>query len=253
MMFYLGFFLVLISVGVIAHIEPRIIGGFDADVMQYPFFAHVFWNDKGDIYRVCGGSLISTNHVVTAAHCISTNQDKEIVVALQLYNLDNTENAEFHNIQNITIHPEFNKSDNVWADIAILQLEKPTQINYIEIKQTKKEETASIIGYGENYTKTKIMKEIVLPIVSHRECHNYYFTYGIPITKDLICVQNGDFFSSPCKGDSGGPLLIRKKNIYISSVLFLLDQKFVEEYLDILYLQMLFYIDWINEVINFVL
>ena len=163
--------------------QSRIIGG--NDVTQFTFFTHIFWDNYSN--RMCGGSLISDKHVLTAGHCIPTDTSIQVFVALNYFQFT---------IENIYVHPEFNQTDKNWADLAILELSTPIpkSVESIQIKQTTRQELGTIIGYGSH---SITLKQIVLPIVSHRECYNYYFRHGIVITRDLVCVQNGDFYSTP--------------------------------------------------------
>ena len=46
--------------------EERIVGGFEAEPNQWPWQVALFIDDA----YFCGGSLISENYVVTAAHCV---------------------------------------------------------------------------------------------------------------------------------------------------------------------------------------
>ena len=52
------------------------IGGFDASIGRYPWMALLGYNPPyisgNEIYYVCGGSVINKHYVLTAAHCIDT-------------------------------------------------------------------------------------------------------------------------------------------------------------------------------------
>jgi trypsin len=47
-------------------VQPKIVGGHSASVSQYPWQAAVFVDDE----QICGGSLLTSRIVITAAHCV---------------------------------------------------------------------------------------------------------------------------------------------------------------------------------------
>lgn len=50
--------------------KPRIIGGDEVDNKIFPWSVHIYMYDEaGDKFQ-CGGSLISDQFVLTAAHCV---------------------------------------------------------------------------------------------------------------------------------------------------------------------------------------
>lgn len=49
--------------------QPRIVGGQNAKNNQFPYQISLRLNN----YHICGGSIISKNYVITAAHCVTTN------------------------------------------------------------------------------------------------------------------------------------------------------------------------------------
>jgi secreted trypsin-like serine protease len=79
---------------------------------------------------------------------------------------------------------------------------------YINLQEENVFTNGLIIGYGLPDEST--MKQLMLPLVDFEECYNYYFSSGI-LLLDQICVRNS-FMNSPCRGDSGGPLLISQNN-----------------------------------------
>jgi len=74
---------------------------------------------------VCGGSLIDSSHLLTAAHCVKQLRPEEIRVRLGEWDVNNDSefypNIEFE-VLSINIHPEF-YSGNLYNDVAIIKLD----------------------------------------------------------------------------------------------------------------------------------
>ena len=54
-------------------IAPRIVGGSEPKMGQYPWLALLGFSRKrlDKVHWACGGSLIGNQYVLTAAHCVS--------------------------------------------------------------------------------------------------------------------------------------------------------------------------------------
>merc|ERR1711872_963215 len=100
----------------------RIVGGEDA---YYGEFPHQIMLLRGgpDGSLMCGGSLISSDWVVTAAHCCDGQSASRLGVAVGAHNLY-TDDADQENIQvsRVVMHESYDDW-NVENDICLLQLE----------------------------------------------------------------------------------------------------------------------------------
>jgi len=105
----------------------RIAGGAPSDYGKHPWQASIrIKTDKVD-YHLCGATIISHYHVITAAHCIE--HPKELyVVRVGDHNLDVLEDEEEeYEITSIEIHTEFNVGPYLNNDIAIVTIGNNTR------------------------------------------------------------------------------------------------------------------------------
>ena len=100
---------------------PRIIGGSLAPINTYPWFAKTLYNDKS--WAGCGGSLVTPEYVLTAAHCIISNTVPAKVQIGAFCNQDNNcgQDSQIVRVAKIIKHPGYN-SVTVVNDFALLKL-----------------------------------------------------------------------------------------------------------------------------------
>lgn len=92
-----------------------IVGGQDATVQDHPYMAAVF--NFG--LPSCGGSIISTRSVLTAAHCIIINNP--ILVSVNVgSSLRNGDGGTRFRVLRVSLHPQYNAT-TIANDIAILR------------------------------------------------------------------------------------------------------------------------------------
>lgn len=104
-----------------------LVGGSTTDISEFPHMSAVGTRQGNKIIWSCGGSLISENFVVSAAHCSPGQANAQsLVVRVGDKNLqrddDGAKPQEFE-VRSIFVHPDY-VGGSKYNDIALLQLDK---------------------------------------------------------------------------------------------------------------------------------
>lgn len=106
--------------------EEGIVGGSKAEKGQYPWFARAIY--ERDV--LCGGTLVASDLVLTAGHCVQ--QD---LLAFEIGSLcpkkkgNCGQKKEYRKVKKVIVHPKFDYySYDGRYDFALIKLEKPSTI-----------------------------------------------------------------------------------------------------------------------------
>lgn len=88
-----------------SHLRNRIVNGQDARQNQFPYFASI--RDYVKLDHFCGGSIISDQHILTAAQCFSDSSSKPNNIVALVGALYRKEDGLLMNISKIVIHSGF--------------------------------------------------------------------------------------------------------------------------------------------------
>ncbi|MFH0521098.1 S1 family peptidase [Streptomyces sp. M41] len=190
--------------------STRIVGGTTTTTTAYPFMMQITDASQS---QFCGGTLVSANKVVTAAHCMVGETTSSVrVVGGRTYR--NGTNGTVSRVSDIWVHPDYTTATE-GDDVAVLTLStsmpyKPA--SYVDPSDTgvyATGATARIIGWGTTSSggsSSNRLRTATVPVVADSSCAS---SYGSDFVKsDMVCAGRTSGGVDTCQGDSGGPLLI---------------------------------------------
>ncbi|KAG3290532.1 plasminogen isoform X2 [Ictidomys tridecemlineatus] len=194
----------------------RVVGGCVANAHSWPWQISLRTRFGR---HFCGGSLISPEWVLTAAHCLEkSSRPSSYKVILGAHREVNLE----PHVQDIEVAKLFLEPTR--ADIALLKLSRPATItdkvipiclpspNYVVADRTE----CYITGWGETQgtSGAGFLKEAHLPVIENKVCNRYEYLNG-RVKPTELCAGHLDGGTDSCQGDSGGPLVCFEKDKYI--------------------------------------
>lgn len=207
----------------------KILGGRPANIGDWPWITAVLHARVADPFRAqfCGGTLISEQWVITAAHCVTgpdgairfTQGDLDVLIGRA--DLRGT-GGERVPVVRVVTHPRYNSSTNE-SDLALLQLGRDpldgTTWGAIPLIPpgdpgglTNPGTPAWVAGWGELGPRRGFpsqLHEVRLPIVSQTTLILAYPPPFFIISENMIGAGPGDGTADTCQGDSGGPMIVR--------------------------------------------
>ncbi|MFK8079449.1 MAG: trypsin-like serine protease [Granulosicoccus sp.] len=210
--------------------HTRIVGGEAKDIGFAPATVALLNNrllaQTGSFYQsqFCGGTVIATRWVLTAAHCVSeptrVTPASEISILMGTSNLNEPVNQPIA-VRRVIPHQQYHSTSQA-NDIALLELEYDALAEPVAIDQQEivLNEQALIVGWGALNTGNDEQRQVypselqgaVVNMIPGDECGGLYPRYfGLVDSRNLCAgVLNGGIDS--CQGDSGGPLYRYNRN-----------------------------------------
>ena len=189
------------------HKASRIVGGTSAEEHEFDYFVR---------FGGCGGSLIASDLVLTAAHCDDLQEQS---VTAGAYTRRGNSDGVTRGISKRSLHPEWDPS-NFRNDIMILKLDKPVDFPIVPINGDDETfplegQSLTVVGFGalEEYGRKPItLQKVSVQYVPQTECISD-FKYADLVHEDvMMCAGVQEGGKDSCQGDSGGPLLARKRD-----------------------------------------
>ncbi|XP_028405320.1 uncharacterized protein LOC114527820 isoform X2 [Dendronephthya gigantea] len=201
----------------------RIVGGNEAPMNAWPWTVNVI--DKETQKQICGGSIIASNWMLTAAHCF-LGPGRESGVEQFEYHVGDHVLGEIDKEQRqivpefYYIHPDYIPPTLIHPgnfDVCLIKLKYSlawsnavTPICLPDNLNSPAEDRCYAVGWGNTedkreYKRPRALKQLRVDIISHERC-NSNVSYNGSVPETYICAGFPEGVNDTCYGDSGGPL-----------------------------------------------
>ncbi|XP_053675618.1 polyserase-2-like [Anopheles nili] len=206
--------------------------GIQAQQGDWPWHVALFQRGKAvkALYK-CGGSIISENFVLTAAHCIEHPDPEQYLLKAGLHYLNNDSDPDvvLYNVFEIILHPKY---DNMkyYNDISLIRPDRvisftTSTIFPICLWPAQKSTVIDILrtsgiavgfGFDENHRTSEILQQASMQVIEKQRCieqlpeHVRY----LPQHVGKLCAIGTETGANVCSGDSGGGLFFAKDSVW---------------------------------------
>ncbi|XP_037988105.1 acrosin-like [Motacilla alba alba] len=202
----------------------RIVGGIGAAEAEWPWIVSIQHPWVPGLGHWCGGSLITADWVLTAAHCF----DKFDNISLLYVLIGATQltqpgpGAAVRSVKKVVIHRDYKRSDYSY-DIALMQLDRPVLCSsYIQLAcladpALKVSELINcwIAGWGATTARSldsaDRLQQAKVQLIDVQLCNSSDW-YAGEVHPYNLCAGYPQGNIDSCKGDSGGPLMCQDNN-----------------------------------------
>jgi len=208
-------------------LEESVVGGNEVEENSYPWMAALGSRalNNGGVRWFCGGSLISKNMILTAAHCVQNSGLSLDMVRLGAHNLGESafEDVDDYTPKQVIVHPDYKDNGSFPEhDIAVIVLQTKDsgvrmrkEVSPVCLPSPNTQIPAGspvlVAGWGatsEGGLGADRLQEVTVEVTGSLRCRTAYKQLvGADIGDDILCAGLEEGGKDACQGDSGGPLV----------------------------------------------
>ncbi|KAJ2312351.1 Transmembrane protease serine 11D [Coemansia sp. Cherry 401B] len=201
-------------------LSKRIVGGSPAPTHEYPFAVYLSIETQPSWHAVCGGTLVSNQHVVTAAHCIyhapSASAVKVGLGSAQVKRQTRVVGGE------LFVHPQFNMR-TLANDIAVVRLARPVAMSEwqhripVYFGPVHAGLTVTTMGWGitsndPGARTVPTMNRVDLQVAEAHKCRRVDAMFA-GSDGPFVCTSTMPGNRDECNGDSGSPAVVDMREL----------------------------------------
>jgi secreted trypsin-like serine protease len=217
-------------------VTTRIVGGSEATPYEFPWLVRLYMGASyQQNYGFCGGTLIASTWVLTAAHCaVDLNENTQLNIGVHKHSIylggdDSEDCAEVIPAVSVDCHSYYNQY-SLNNDVCLIELEhapkmgddcatRPIELDdglYWPGYTSPPVAEATVAGWGSAYyggPQVASLQKVDVELYTFDQCSSYGFSvYGdgfFDPYPGMCCAGDyGTPMVDSCQGDSGGPLFV---------------------------------------------